>query len=144
MSNKNKTVSFRVNEDLFEELSELAEEKDLSLSALFREYVEAFVTHEGAVEVVPEDAQQNTTSAFPPTVSVPTSFIREHDRLELEVDHLNEQLEEHKEYIAQLQKELETVQTQRQTDIGDDIVHLDELDSANNVTESTEDHLQTE
>ena len=34
MGNKNKTISFRVNEDAFETLREIAEERDISLSAV--------------------------------------------------------------------------------------------------------------
>lgn len=139
MSNKNKTVSFRVNENLFEELRSLAEEQDLSLSAVFREYVDSFVTHDGNVAIVPEETEQESESEFPPTVSVPTSFVREHDRLELEVEHLREQLEEHKEYIAQLQKELETVQAPTTED---EIIHLDELDTESDSQEQSEDRIQ--
>ena len=54
MGNKNKTVSFRVNEDAFETLQEIAEERDLSLSAVFRDYVDMLVAHDGQVAVVPE------------------------------------------------------------------------------------------
>ena len=38
MGNKNKTISFRVNEDAFETLREIAEERNISLSAVFRDY----------------------------------------------------------------------------------------------------------
>ena len=54
MGNKNKTISFRVNEDSFETLREIAEERDISLSAVFRDYVETLVAHDGKVQVVPE------------------------------------------------------------------------------------------
>ncbi|MDY6818628.1 MAG: ribbon-helix-helix protein, CopG family [Halobacteriales archaeon] len=122
MGNKNKTVSFRVNEDSFEALREIAEERDLSLSAVFREYVDTFVANDGRVRVVPEDSLEDPDGEFPPTVEVPTSFVRDHERLELEAEHLREQLEEHKEYIAQLQERLETAETD------DDVIHLEELD----------------
>jgi predicted transcriptional regulator len=122
MGNKNKTVSFRLNEDTFEALQAVAEQRDLSLSAVFRDYVDALVAHDGQVEVVPEGAGGEAESAaFPPAVEVPKSFVREHERLELEAEHLREQLEEHKRYIAHLREQLE----------GDDqgeVVDLDSLD----------------
>lgn len=129
MGNKNKTVSFRVNEDTFEALREVAEEHDLSLSSLFRDYVDTFVAHEGQIRVVPEDTLEDPDGDFPPKVTVPKEFIREHERLELEkeyleleVDHLREQLEEHQEYIETLQTRLEE---------GDeDVIYLEELDEA--------------
>ena len=54
MGNKNKTISFRVNEEAFETLREIAEERDISLSAVFRDYVDTLVAHDGQVRVVPE------------------------------------------------------------------------------------------
>ena len=54
MGNKNKTISFRVNEDAFEILLQIAEQRDISLSAVLRDYVETLVAHDGQVEVVPE------------------------------------------------------------------------------------------
>ncbi len=123
MGNKNKTVSFRVKEDTFESLRDIAEERDLSLSAVFRDYVDALVAHDGQVEVVPEGMAADGESVdFPPTVEVPKSFVREHERLELEADHLREQLEEHKRYIAHLQEQLEG------EDGEEDVVDLDDLD----------------
>jgi hypothetical protein len=125
MGNKNKTISFRVKEDSFEALRAIAEERDLSLSALFRDYVDALVAHDGQVEVVPEHRVEDLDEddeAFPPTVEVPKSFVREHERLELEADHLREQLEEHKRYVTELRERLEDV------DGEDDVVHLEELD----------------
>jgi predicted RNase H-like nuclease (RuvC/YqgF family) len=123
MGNKNKTVSFRVNEDSFEALREIAEERDLSLSAVFRDYVDALVAHDGQVEVVPEhrmDDLEEDDDAFPPTVELPKSFVREHERLELEADHLREQLDEHKRYITQLREQLERSD--------EEVVPLEELD----------------
>ena len=72
MGNKNKTISFRVNEDAFETLREIAEERDLSLSAVFRNYVDMLVAHGGQVEVVPEHEVDDAGPAddpaeFPPT-----------------------------------------------------------------------------
>ncbi|MFB6173657.1 MAG: CopG family transcriptional regulator [Halobacteriales archaeon] len=123
MGNKNKTVSFRVNEGTFEELREVAEENDLSLSAVFRDYVDTFVAHDGQVRVVPEDSLEagSDEEGFAPTVEVPTSFIREHERLELEAEHLREQLEEHKRYIDVLEERIEEGEDE-------DVVYLEDLD----------------
>lgn len=120
MGNKNKTVSFRVNEETFEELRQVAEEADLSLSAVFREYVDTFVAHDGQVRVVPEQTVGDADSGFPPTVEVPTSFIRDHERLELEAEHLREQLEEHKRYVNALREQLESAE--------EDVIYLEDLD----------------
>jgi hypothetical protein len=122
MGNKNKTVSFRVNEDAFETLRDIAEERDISLSAVFRDYVDMLVAHDGQVEVVPEHEfarRPDDEPSFPPTVEVPKEFVRERERLELEVEHLNEQLDEHKRYIEYLQDQLETEE---------EIIHLEDLD----------------
>jgi hypothetical protein len=125
MGNKNKTISFRVNEDAFETLREIAEERDLSLSAVFRDYVDMIVAHDGQIRVVPEheferlDDDDDDTD-FPPTVEVPKSFVREHERLELEAEHLREQLDEHKRYLTRLQEQLENG--------NEDVIHLDDLD----------------
>jgi hypothetical protein len=122
MGNKNKTVSFRVNEDAFETLREIAEERDISLSAVFRDYVDMLVAHDGQVDVVPEheltDGPDGEPS-FPPTVEVPKSFVREHERLELEAEHLREQLDEHKRYVNHLREQLEEEE---------DVIHLEDLD----------------
>ncbi|WP_254522680.1 ribbon-helix-helix protein, CopG family [Natrinema caseinilyticum] len=126
MGNKNKTISFRVNEDAFEALQEIAEERNISLSAVFRDYVDQLVEHDGQVEVVPEgDLEARATDgetdvSFPPTVEVPKRFIREHERLELEAEHLREQLDEYKGYVNDLQDRLE--------DEEDEVLLLDELD----------------
>ncbi|MFB6353900.1 MAG: CopG family transcriptional regulator [Halobacteriales archaeon] len=119
MGNKNKTVSFRVNEETFEELRQVAEQEDLSLSAVFRDYVDTFVAHDGQVRVVPEEPMGDAEDGFPPTVEVPTSFIRDHERLELEAEHLREQLEEYKRYVNALREELEA---------DEDVVYLEDLD----------------
>ncbi|SEW04088.1 ribbon-helix-helix protein, CopG family [Natrinema salifodinae] len=139
MGNKNKTISFRVNEDAFEALQEIAEERNISLSAVFRDYVDQLVDHDGQVEVVPEDELEARTSAggdgdgddeisFPPTVEVPKRFIREHERLELEAEHLREQLDEYKAYVNDLQDRLEDEQ--------DEVLLLDELDELDEEDES--------
>jgi len=116
---KSKTVSFRVDEDAFETLRRIAEERDLSLSALFRDYVDTLVAHDGQVDLVPADGTAGDDEEFPPTVEVPKSYVREHERLELEADHLREQLEEQKRYIDYLRDQL---------DEQEEVVHLEELD----------------
>jgi hypothetical protein len=123
MGNKNKTISFRVNEDTFEALRDIAEERDLSLSAVFRDYVDSLVAHDGQVRVVPEnEAEEVDGSEFPPKVKVPKSFIREHERLELEAKHLRDQLEEHKSFITTMREKME------EDDDVDDVVLLEDLD----------------
>ncbi|ERG98686.1 MAG: hypothetical protein J07HQX50_02731 [Haloquadratum sp. J07HQX50] len=129
MGNKNKTISFRVNEDAFETLRSIAEERDISLSAVFRDYVDTLVAHDGQVRVLPEHEvenlkQQDTDDDFPPTVSVPKSYIREHERLELETEHLREQLEEYKSYVNHLRKEVEG-----NTEAEQEVIDLDDLDN---------------
>ena len=122
MGRKDKTISFRVNQDTFESLQEIADERDLSLSALFRDYVDALVDHDGRVEVVPEretDNEETDDPVFPPTVTVPKRFVREHERLELEADHLREQIEEYRRYVAHLNDQL---------DDDEEVVYLEELD----------------
>ncbi len=127
MGNKNKTVSFRVNEDAFETLREIAEERDISLSAVFRDYVDMLVKHDGQVRVVPEheydDGTATRTESFPPKVEVPKSFLREHERLELETEHLREQLDEYKQYVTKLRQRVDEIEE------AEDVVLLDELDS---------------
>ncbi|MFB6269873.1 MAG: CopG family transcriptional regulator [Halobacterium sp.] len=123
MGNKNKTISFRVNEDKFDALRDIAEERDLSLSAVFRDYVDSLVAHDGRVRVVPENETDATDGdEFPPKVEVSKSFVREHERLELEAKHLRDQLDEHKRYINHLREQVED---------GDDVeevIQLEELD----------------
>ncbi|KYH25220.1 hypothetical protein HAPAU_28040 [Halalkalicoccus paucihalophilus] len=130
MGNKNKTISFRVNEDVFETLREIAEERDISLSAVFRDYVDTLVAHDGQVRVVPEgEATGEDTEEFPPKVEVPKSFVREHERLELEAEHLRDQLDEHKRYITQLRQRLD------EGEEIEEVVHLEELDRENGKAE---------
>jgi len=82
-----------VNEDTFDALRDIAEERDLSLSAVFRDYVDSLVAHDGKVRVVPENQAEPTDGEeFPPKVEVSKSFVREHERLELEAQHLRDQL----------------------------------------------------
>jgi hypothetical protein len=126
MGNKNKTISFRVNEDAFETLREIAEERDLSLSAVFRDYVETLVAHDGQVKVVPKHELNSSESSsgvesFPPKVEVPKSFVREHERLELEAEHLREQLDEYKRYVTELSQRLEEQEDE-------EVIQLEDLD----------------
>ncbi|MFC7134717.1 MULTISPECIES: CopG family transcriptional regulator [Salinibaculum] len=127
MGNKNKTISFRVSQEKFETLRDIAEERDISLSAVFRDYVDMLVAHDGQVEVVPEhevsesQSSSGTAESFPPKVEVPKSFVREHERLELEAEHLREQLEEHKRYVTKLRQELDEADQE-------DVVQLEDLD----------------
>ncbi|MDR5656042.1 CopG family transcriptional regulator [Halodesulfurarchaeum sp. HSR-GB] len=123
MGKKNKTISFRVSEEAFQALRDIAEERDISLSAVFRDYVDQLVAHEGKVRVVPENEVRETDAEeFPPRVEVPKSFVREHERLELEAQHLRDQLQEHKEYITRLQKRVE------EGDTVEEVVQLEDLD----------------
>ncbi|WP_049969272.1 ribbon-helix-helix protein, CopG family [Haladaptatus cibarius] len=122
MGNKNKTISFRVNEDAFETLREIAEKRDISLSAVFRDYVETLVAHDGKVEVVPENqVKDDNESSFPPKIEVPKSFVREHERLELEAEHLRDQLQEHKQYVRHLKSKVDD-------ETEEEVIHLEELD----------------
>ncbi|WP_435196557.1 ribbon-helix-helix protein, CopG family [Natronomonas sp. EA1] len=125
MGNKNKTISFRVNEDAFETLREIAEQRDISLSAVFRDYVQTLVAHDGQVKVVPEheidESPSSSPESFPPKVEVPKSFIREHERLELEAEHLREQLDEYKRYVTKLSQQLEEQEAE-------DVIQLEDLD----------------
>jgi len=126
MGNKNKTISFRVNQDSFETLREIAEERDISLSAVFRDYVDMLVAHDGQVRVVPEhevddSASSSGVESFPPKVEVPKSFVREHERLELEAEHLREQLDEYKRYVTKLSQQLEENEDE-------EVIQLEDLD----------------
>lgn len=105
--NKDKIVSFRVSEDTFETLSDIGERRDASLSEIFREYVDMLVKHGGDVELV-HSGRVPDDDEFPPKVEVPKQVLREQERLELENEHLREQLEEHKEYISTLKDRLES------------------------------------
>jgi len=132
MGNKNKTISFRVNEDAFETLREIAEERDISLSAVFRDYVDQLVAHNGQVQVVPEDELGPTVEdgEFPPSVTVPKSFIREHERLELEAEHLREQLDEYKGYVAHLREQVDDEEAE-------DVIYLEDLDDESGESDET-------
>ena len=127
MGNKNKTVSFRVKEEKFEALRSIADRRDLSLSSMFREYVDTLVAHDGHAELVAEPDIRNEASSpsseFPPTVEVPKSFVRDHEQLELECEHLREQLEEYRARVSHLERELEAQQEREE-----EMVRLEEVD----------------
>jgi hypothetical protein len=53
---------------------------------------------------------------------VQRSFVRKHERLELEAEHLREQLDEHKRYVTKLRQKLD----EHETD--EEVVQLEELD----------------
>jgi regulator of replication initiation timing len=76
------------------------------------------------VRVVPENeiGEETDGTEFPPKVEVPKSFVREHERLELEADHLREQLREYKQYANRLQEQVED-----REDV-EEVVHLEDLD----------------
>ena len=52
---------------------------------------------------------------------MPKSFVREHERLELEADHLREQLEEYKRYATKLRQ-----QVSESSD--EEVIQLEDLD----------------
>ena len=87
------------------------------------------MAHDGQVRVVPEHELKGGSAtetaapaeSFPPKVEVPKSFVREHERLELEAEHLREQLEEYKQYVTKLSQELEEQEAE-------DVIQLEELD----------------
>ncbi len=125
MGNKDTTLTFRVTENTAEQLRHIANERDLPLSAVFRDYANLLVTHDGRVSVVPDHAIDESTmndAEFPPTVEVSTSFVREHERIELENDHLRAQLEEYKAYVTQLLEEIESAEEEGE------VINLEELD----------------
>lgn len=125
MGTKDQPVSFRVNEDTFDELHDIAEERGMFLSEVLREYVDMLVAHNGRVQVVPEHQvkeRADVDEEFPPTVEVPTSFVREHERLELEAEHLREQLDEYKRYVTALREQLEAA------DGEEEVIRLEDID----------------
>ena len=127
MGNKDTTLTFRVTEDTADALRHIADERDLPLSAVFRDYAKMLVAHDGRISVMPDHAVDEARvddAEFPPTVEVPTSFVREHERLELENEHLRSQLEEYKAYVTQLLEELES----RDEEDDERVIDLDELD----------------
>lgn len=141
MGTKDQPVSFRVNEDTFEELHEIAEERGMFLSEVLREYVDMLVAHDGRVSVVPDhqiEEAADVDEEFPPTVEVPTSFVREHERLELEAEHLREQLDEYKRYVTALREQLDEADTE------EDVIRLEEIDRDLEGGESVDPDLETD
>lgn len=125
MGSKDKTVSFRLKEEKFSQLKQISDRRNLSLSSMFREYVDMLLAHDGKVDVVPkhQSPEGNPRDDFPVKVEVPKSFVREHERIELENEHLREQLQEYKQYTTRLQDKLEDQDT-------DEVVRLEELDES--------------
>ena len=72
-------------------------------------------------EIEAATAEESSAESFPPKVEVPKSFVREHERLELEAEHLREQLEEHKRYVTKLRTRLDEMDQ-------DEVIHLEDLD----------------
>lgn len=124
---KNKTISFRIGEEKFRDLRNIADEKEIALSSVFRDYVNTFTSHDGQVEVVPEHGVRNEadqiSDEFPLTVEVPKSFVRDHEQMELECEHLREQLDEYKQYARRLEDELEELE-----EFDEGMVRLEEVD----------------
>jgi hypothetical protein len=124
---KNKTVSFRIGEGKFRDLRSIADQQGIELSSVFRDYVDTFTSHDGQVETVPEhqvrDEATQISDEFPLTVEVPKSFVRDHEQMELECEHLREQLNEYKQYASQLEDELEELEG-----FEDGMVRLEEVD----------------
>lgn len=126
MGDKDKTISFRVNEESFEMLRNLAEDQSVSLSQIFRDYVHIFNQHEGRVDAVPTYEVRDASGGgeeFPLKTEVTTKLVREHERLELETEHLREQLNEYKAHADHLEAQLEAYEAQQA-----DTVYLEDLD----------------
>ena len=98
----------------------------MSLSTVFRDYVRMFVERRGQVRVVPEDPLTDSDAGFPPRIEVPTSFLRDHERLELEAGHLRAQLAESKRYISAL----------RERETESEVIFLEDLDAENDAIDS--------
>lgn len=122
---KQEKISFRVTEEKSTELKRLAKEKDISLSELFRDYASKLQQYDGDVSVVSKSqilrSGVTVDSTFPPKVEVTSSMVREHERLELETEHLREALEE----IKVVKRNLE----ERVSD--EDQISLEEIDRLN-------------
>jgi regulator of replication initiation timing len=125
MGSKDKTISFRVREERFEALKAVSDEMDPSLSQIFRDFVHVFNDHKGRVAVVPKhDVPHETESDdLRLHVEVPKSRIREHEQLELETEHLREELNEYKQYASHLQDEVDAIESARE-----DMIVLEDLD----------------
>lgn len=131
MSSKDKTISFRVREERFEALKDVSEDMDPSLSQIFREFVAEFNDHSGRVKAVPQHEVPDSVAddEFPARVQVPKSMIREHERLELEAEHLREELQEYRGYSTELESKVEEGEAAE----GDMIV-LEDLDTVSEFT----------
>lgn len=114
MGSKDKTISFRVKEEQFDALKDVSDDLDPSLSQIFRDFVSSFNDHNGRVQAVPthEIPDETSTDEFPVQVEVSKSMVREHERLELEAEHLREQLQEHRSYASQLETKVEEAEAE--------------------------------
>lgn len=126
MTRKEKKISFRINEEKFSQLEDLANEKNFSLSDLFREYANKFKKYDGNLSVVTDsdlvsEVDDYEGREYPPKVRVPTTMIREHERLELETEHLRESLDEVKAHKHYLESQISD----------NEIVSLESIDEAN-------------
>lgn len=135
MGGKDKTVSFRISEDRFEALKDVSADLDPSLSQIFRDFVTVFNDHEGKVKAVPRHEVPDETSdgGFPATVEVSKSMVREHERLELEAEHLREELQEYKAHSTDLEAQLEDAEAEQA-----DLIILDDLDTVTDFQISTD------
>jgi regulator of replication initiation timing len=135
MGSKDKTISFRVREERFEALKNVSDEMDPSLSQIFRDFVHVFNDHNGRVEVVPqhEAPQETEADGLRMRVEVPKSRIREQERLELETEHLREELNEYKQYASHLKEEVEAIESARE-----DVIVLEDLDIVSDFSVTSE------
>jgi regulator of replication initiation timing len=133
MGSKDKTISFRVRKERFVALKDVADDMDPSLSQIFRDFVHVFNDHDGRVEVVPqfEAPQEAESDGLQLRVEIPKSRIREQERLELETEHLREELDEYKQYASYLKQEVDAIEASR-----GDVVLLEDLDMVSDFTVS--------
>lgn len=135
MGSKDKTISFRLGEGRFEELQDVSESLDPSLSQIFRDFVTAFNDHDGRVEAVPKHQAPSETSdeEFPIRVEVSKSLVREHERLELEAEHLREELHEYRSYASDLEEQVENAERE-----DTELIVLEDLDTVSDFRISTD------
>lgn len=135
MGGKDKTVSFRVKEEMFEDLQSVSGRMEPSLSQIFRDFVSVFNEHEGHVSAVPahEVPSESSDDSFPQKVEVTTGMIREHERLELEAEHLREAVSEYRQHATELENTVEELESREA-----DMILLEDLDSVSNFHVTTD------
>lgn len=134
MGSKDKTVSFRVGEDQFEDLKRVSDSLEPSLSQIFRDFVTEFNEHEGRVKAVPKHQTPNSSSdGFPMKVEVSKSMVREHERLELEAEHLRDELREYRSYASNLEQQVEEAEREHE-----ELIVLEDFDSVSDFRVSTD------